>query len=154
MLRPRSLLLAILPLLIAACGPDTSVNSCPSDSREEVCEVLRRVNEARAAEALPPLAWDGSLALAAQRHAEDMVIHGYFSHTSRDGRSFVDRVRETAYAGNPSGENIAAGYPSPEAVVGGWMNSPGHRANILSGRSTDLGVGRAENHWVQVFGAR
>jgi uncharacterized protein YkwD len=131
-----------------------AVASCAADAAEEVCEVLRLVNEERAAESLPPLAWDASLALAAQAHAEDMVANGYFSHDSPDGRTFADRVRETDYPGAPTGENIAAGYPSPAAVVEGWMNSPGHRANILSGRSTELGVGLAERHWVQVFGVR
>ena len=151
----RLRLFSLLPLLLLGCGPGVdAVGSCEAGSDEEVCEVLRLVNAARAEEDRPPLAWDASLALAAQAHAEDMVAQGYFSHTSQDGRSFVERVRETDYAGSPTGENIAAGYPTAEAVVQGWMNSPGHRANILSGRSTALGVGRAENHWVQVFGAR
>lgn len=148
-------LLALLFLPLLACGPGVeSVGACPPDSGETVCEVLRLVNVARADAGRPPLTWDASLAVAAQAHAEDMVAQGYFSHTSKDGRSFADRVEETDDAGRPTGENIAAGYPSAEAVVQGWMNSSGHRANILSDRSTELGVGRAENHWVQVFGAR
>jgi uncharacterized protein YkwD len=81
------------------------------------------------------------------------VDRDYFSHTSPDGQGPGDRA---AAAGYPrwSGENIAAGYPTPAAVVEGWMNSAGHRANILNCQSKATGVGydARRNMWTQMFG--
>lgn len=151
----RALLLGLLFLpSIAGCGNTDAGPSCGAGDASEVCQVFRLVNEERAAAGLPPYAWDPYLALAAHRHAEDMAVNDYFDHTSLDGRSFADRAREAGYDASPRGENIAWGYPTPEAVMDGWMDSDGHRANILSAGSNEIGVGLYENHWVQVFGAR
>jgi uncharacterized protein YkwD len=81
-----------------------------------------------------------------------MLQQDYFSHTSQDGRSFSDRVDETPYEGFPSGENIALGQRDPESVMSSWMSSDGHRNNILSERSTEIGIGYVDGYWVQVFG--
>lgn len=116
------------------------------------CDVFELVNAERLAAGLPPYAYNTDLALAAQDHARDMVQQDYFSHSSLDGRSFSDRVNETDYTGFPSGENIAAGQRDPESVMSSWMNSPGHRNNILSEGSNEIGIGFVDNHWVQVFG--
>ncbi|HJL17095.1 MAG TPA: CAP domain-containing protein [Sandaracinaceae bacterium LLY-WYZ-13_1] len=122
------------------------------DPTLEVCRVFELVNEERADAGLAPYAWNPELALAAQRHAEDMVDQGYFDHQSLDGRSFGDRAFEAGYDGSPRGENIAAGQRSAEQVMDSWMSSGGHRANILSEGSNEIGVGFEANHWVQVFG--
>lgn len=116
------------------------------------CEVFTRVNEERVAVGRRPLSYNSELARAAQAHANDMRQQDYFSHSSLDGRSFSDRVGETSYTGAPRGENIAQGQRTPEEVMSSWMNSSGHRQNILSDGSSELGVGHVDGYWVQVFG--
>lgn len=138
----------------AACGDGVDVPNCGGDEADETCQVFRLVNDARIDEGLEPYAWNEELAVAAQLHAEDMVEQNYFDHTSKDGRSFGERAKDAGYDASPRGENIAAGHPTPEAVMDGWMNSPGHRNNILSGGSNEIGVGMFELRWVQVFGHR
>ena len=128
--------------------------ACDANDLREVCQVFRLVNAARAEAGVAPMAWDARLALAAQRHADDMVANDYFSHTSLDGRSFVDRVRAENYAGSATGENIASGHQTPAAVMQDWMGSTGHRNNILSDRSNEVGVGLKGRIWVQVFGRK
>ena len=87
------------------------------------------------------------LALAGQRHARDMVRKHYFAHDSRSGRDFKDRIVRTGYTRGSAailGENLAWGshnLATPRAIVRGWMNSPGHRANILQPRFRHLGIG-------------
>jgi uncharacterized protein YkwD len=124
-------------------------------------EVVELVNAERQAQGLHPLTSDERLANAARGHSEDMGLQDYFSHDSLDGRHFFDRIVEAGYAYNHCGENIAAGYPTPKAVVQGWMDSPGHRANILDPAFCDIGVGYAYvggstygHYWTQDFGRR
>ena len=124
-------------------------------------EVIDLVNVERAAEGLPPLSTDASLASAARAHSEDMGLQDYFSHTSLDGRSPADRITDAGYSWNYMGENIAAGQPTPEDVIDSWMASDGHRANILNPNFCDIGVGYAYvagstygHYWTQDFGRR
>ncbi len=124
-------------------------------------EVIDLVNAERAAQGLHPLNADHNLATAARDHSEDMGLQGYFSHTSLDGRTVPDRITATGYAYNTYGENIAAGYQTPEAVIDGWMLSSGHRANILNPNFCDIGVGYAYlanstygHYWTQDFGRK
>jgi uncharacterized protein YkwD len=128
--------------------------------------VLVLTNQARAQarscggqtyQAVGPLEAHPSLAQAAQAHAEDMVARGYFDHDSLDGTTATQRMRAAGYTGGRTGENIAAGQPTPEAVVSGWLDSPGHCRNIMNGGYTHLGVGYAQggeyrHYWVQNFG--
>ena len=130
-------------------------------------EVLRLVNEARAVSrpcgattypAVGPLRAEPRLTLASRAHAQDMGEQRYFSHTSLDGRSPWDRARAAGYT-SASGENIAAGYRTPAAVVQGWIASEGHCRNLMAAGARDLGVGLAEvtgssyrTYWVQMFG--
>ncbi len=151
---PVVILAAISALVGCGTSSDDAGPTCDAGEASEVCQVFELVNQERARIALQPYVWDSSLALAAQRHAEDMVNQGYFDHTSLDGRTFADRSREAGYDASPRGENIAAGYPTADAVMAGWMSSDGHRANILAGGSNEIGVGLHERHWVQVFGTR
>lgn len=153
MRRSITLLPVLLPLFAVACG-GTSVQDCPASSEEAVCEVFRLVNEARADAGRPPMVWDSALARAAQDHAEDMVANGYFAHTSQDGRTFSNRADQAGYDAFASGENIARGHSTPESVMAGWMNSDGHRRNILSEGSNEIGIGLDGATWVQVFGSR
>jgi uncharacterized protein YkwD len=123
-----------------------------------VAEVVRLVNVERTRAGCPAVRTDAQLATAARLHSEDMARQDYFSHTSLDGRSPWDRIRAQGYAYG-SAENIAAGYPTPAAVMTGWMNSPGHKANILNCANKALGVGIGHGgsygiYWTQDFGSR
>ncbi len=115
--------------------------------------MTRLTNLERAKAGCGALRIDSRLTAAAQAHSKDMVDRDYFSHTSPDGKGPGDRA---AAAGYPrwSGENIAAGYPTAAAVVQGWMNSAGHKANILNCQSKATGVGydSRRNMWTQMFG--
>ncbi|RJF73907.1 hypothetical protein D3875_19690 [Deinococcus cavernae] len=111
--------------------------------------------------ATTPLVYNALLEKAAQGHATDMATKNYFSHTSQDGRTFAQRISDTGYAWRTIGENIAAGQSTPESVVSGWLQSPGHCANIMNPAFKELSVGYAYNtsssyryYWVQDFGAR
>ncbi|MBI4773009.1 MAG: hypothetical protein HY788_02315 [Deltaproteobacteria bacterium] len=126
-------------------------------SNEE--EVFNLVNQERAANSLSGLNCDDRLVSAARNHSEDMAENDYFDHTSLDGRAFSVRITEAGYIWNYAGENIAAGYSTPQTVMNGWMNSSGHRANILEPNFCDLGVGYAYgesstygHYWTQDFG--
>ena len=149
---------ALLPLLLAlsatlaACADADAVPDCTGEMSAEVCAVFQLVNQERVSRGLGPYAWSSRLAVASQRHAEDMYEQEYFSHTSLDGRDFGDRARGAGYEGSPRGENIAAGQRSAESVMNSWMGSPGHRNNILSESSNEIGIGLHEFHWVQNFG--
>lgn len=114
-------------------------------------------NRARAAHGLPALAVDPALTRAAQAHAADMDARDYFDHTTPEGLEPWDRVRAALGGAAPFsavGENIAMGYADADATCDGWMDSPGHRANILSEEFTLIGTGWVDGHAVQNFGAR
>jgi thiol-disulfide isomerase/thioredoxin len=117
--------------------------------------ILERVNAERTQRGIAPLRTHPRLDAAAQLHAEDMARFQYFSHTDRNGGSPQDRARSHGYTAS-CGENIALGASTAQAAMNLWMRSPGHRANILDGHYTELGVGRAQrggrHYWVQVFG--
>lgn len=125
----------------------------PAGDTAFATEVTRLTNVERGKAGCAAVKTDARLAAAALAHSKDMVDRNYFSHTSPDGKGPGDRA---AAAGYPSwsGENIAAGYPTPAAVVQGWMNSPGHKANILNCQSKATGVGydARQNMWTQMFG--
>ena len=124
-------------------------------------EVIELVNVEREALNLHPLSYSEELTVAARRHAQDMGDQNYFNHTSLDGREFYERIIDAGYDYRNCGENIAAGYATPADVVDGWMNSDGHRANILDPDYCDIGVGYAAvggsqhyHYWTQDFGRR
>jgi hypothetical protein len=126
---------------------------------EEESEVLLLVNQERAEAGLHALAWNDQLANAARSHSLDMATQNYFSHTGLDGSSPGERITAAGYTWQTYGENIAYGYATPAAVMTGWMNSDGHRANILGKSFCELGVGLAEHansgfqiYWTQDFG--
>ncbi|MFM9887362.1 MAG: CAP domain-containing protein [Burkholderiales bacterium] len=138
------------------------------DSAAVARKVLDLVNLARAKPracggtnypAARPLKANARLDEAALAHASDMAAHSYFSHDARDGSAPAVRVSRAGYAWQATGENIAAGNPSVDETVIGWLRSPAHCTNIMEARFTELGVGFAVNersemgiYWVQVFG--
>jgi uncharacterized protein YkwD len=133
-------------------APTTTRDPAPR-SDGPAAAVVDLVNRERAGAGCDPVTTDGRLAAAAQDHADDMAANGYFSHTSQDGRDFAQRIRAAGYP-SPGAENIAAGQTSAESVMEAWMNSEGHRRNILDCSLTAIGVGHAPagNYWVQNFG--
>ena len=119
-------------------------------------EVADIVNQERTSQGLSPLSYDSQLAELAQKKAEDMAENGYFSHQSPTYGSAFDMMNEAGISYRSAGENIARGQRTPEAVMDSWMNSSGHRANILSSSYSSVGVGYAEDengtaYWVQMF---
>ncbi|MFG1923645.1 CAP domain-containing protein [Cryptosporangium sp. NPDC048952] len=123
----------------------------------ETEEVVALVNSARAQAGCDPVHADAKLTSAALLHSQDMIARGYFSHNTPDGASPWDRAKESGYE-VPTGENIAQGQKTAEAVMDAWMNSEGHRANILNCSSKAIGIGRAIDsggtvYWTQMFGA-
>jgi hypothetical protein len=126
-------------------------------------EVVNLTNQFRAQNGLGPLSVDIDLAEAAQVHSENMAYQDFFSHTGADGSKPWDRAATAGYESGTVGENIAAGYTTPQAVVEGWINSEGHRANMLNSRYNEIGVGyfyhqndtgeiNYRTYWTQVFG--
>ena len=89
---------------------------------------------------------------AAQKHAEWMFRNSRMSHTGANGSSPFDRMRAEGYRYSYAGENVAYGYSTPEAVFNGWMNSTGHRRNILNVNFTEVGYGLAGTYWCVDFG--
>ncbi|MEQ4203816.1 CAP domain-containing protein [Actinopolymorpha sp. B17G11] len=112
----------------------------PSKQATYENEVVRLTNVERAEEGCGPLRADDRLRTAARGHSKDMAERGYFDHTSPEGTTPWDRMRAAGYDA-PGGENIAMGYPTPESVVDAWMDSRGHRENILNCRFEAIGVG-------------
>ena len=149
---------AFLPMII---GRSEDINRVLT----EVQQVVELVNNERAQVGCSPLNVSAQLTAAAQGHSEDMALNDYVKHNSEDGRTPWDRIKATGYDFSTAGENIAAGYETPEAVMAGWMSSDGHRSNILNCEFEDIGVGyyylandtgdyNYHYYWVQDFGAQ
>ena len=151
--------LATALTLFALAAPAASAAGTCDGARSSVSKASKRVlvratlcvlNGERARRHLRPLRLNRKLSAAARGHSRAMVEQRFFSHTSLDGTSFVDRIRRTGYlegAGGWSvGENIAYGsgrLSTPRAITTAWMNSSGHRANILSRSYASIGIGIA-----------
>ncbi|GAA3899492.1 hypothetical protein GCM10023084_59980 [Streptomyces lacrimifluminis] len=130
----------------------------PGDLARTAVEVTDLTNRERTRAGLPPLATDALLTRAAQAHSTDMVVRAFYSHTGPDGSRPWDRAAAAGSTRRTIGENIACGQRSAAEVVEGWMNSPGHRANILKREFTHIGIGfagggKAGTYWTQLFGA-
>lgn len=107
--------------------------------------------------AVNPVQYNAALNTAGRNHAVDMATNNYFSHTSQNGTTWDQRIINAGYTGYAWMENIAAGYSTPQAVMSAWIISPGHRAAIMNGSATELGVGHAvilSHYWVQDYGVR
>lgn len=134
-------------------GQRITVPTLSSSTAAYEAEVVRLVNERRAEQGLKPLTQDWQLSRVARYKSQDMSELGYFSHTSPTYGSPFDMMKSFGISYRSAGENIAKGYRTPEEVVNAWMNSPGHRANILNSSYTHIGVGyvNSGNHWTQMF---
>lgn len=116
-------------------------------------EVIRLVNEIRLENGLKPLSYNWELSRVARFKSQDMKDHRYFAHNSPVYGTPFQMIRNFGISFRTAGENIAKGYRTPQAVVDGWMNSSGHRANILNAAYTQIGVGYVAdgNYWTQMF---
>lgn len=116
-------------------------------------EVVRLVNSERAKNGLSPLTQDWELSRVARFKSQDMKDNAYFSHTSPIYGSPFDMIKNFGISYRTAGENIARGQATPQAVVNAWMNSSGHRANILNKSYKKIGVGYVSDgrYWTQMF---
>jgi len=132
-------------------------------------EVVRLVNQERTSRGLAPLKRNDALDSAAYGHSQDMGVNDFFSHTGSDGSTAQERIEAAGYTSwNWIGENVAAGYSSPAAVMSAWMDSAGHQANILRTSFREIGMGYYydasdtypggtwgyAHYWTQDFGSR
>ena len=157
------------PATVAATetlSPTAAAPSAPpaaSPLPDAVQRVVELTNQNRAEAGCPPLRPDSRLTRAAERQSRQMAQEDYFAHVSPDGSSPADRVQAEGYDYVLVGENLAAGYASPEAVVESWMESQEHRDNILNCEFEDIGVGHVyveedpgqeewHHYWTQVLG--
>jgi len=142
----------------ARTGSSGSTRSAATGDAALEDQVTALVNQERAEAGCDPVRTDERLRTAARGHSRDMATNDYFSHTAPNGSTFVDRVAAAGYPREQAGgENIAMGYRTPAAVMAGWMDSDGHRANILNCDFEAIGVGLARDsngtaYWTQVFG--
>lgn len=116
-------------------------------------EVVRLVNAERAKNGLSSLTHNWELSRVARYKSQDMKDNGYFSHQSPTYGSPFQMMKSFGISYRTAGENIAKGQATPQAVVNAWMNSAGHRANILNSSFTEIGVGYVASgrYWTQMF---
>jgi uncharacterized protein YkwD len=142
------------PSLPALPSGSSSASASASTGTDQAA-ILTLVNAARAQHGCAPLAASAALTTLAQSFSDEMAARGFFSHTDPDGRTPWDRARALGIT-DLGGENIARGQQTPDAVMTAWLNSPGHRANILDCAYHSLGVGvfygPGGPWWTQDFG--
>jgi uncharacterized protein YkwD len=151
-------LLLLCIMVVAGASPASAATGCAStdgptaqaSATTLANAALCLVNQERTSRGLRPLKANRRLASAARGHAQDMVTRGYFSHDTEGGGTFVDRIRKAGYVPPrvfPTlGEDLAWGsgtLGTPREIVKSWMESPGHRANILNGKFREAGMGVA-----------
>lgn len=144
-------------------GERSASQVAPSQTNQNfIYRVLELTNLERSKLGLSPLTLNTQLLNAAENHSQNMALQDFFSHTGKDGSSLGSRISATGYQFSAAAENIAAGSSTPEQVVSSWMNSSGHRANILNPNLKEIGIGYyfladdtgTENwnhYWTQVF---
>ena len=133
---------------------ESTPEDTPADEHAFIKQVVALVNQERAKEGLAPLTINTEVQAAAQVRAVECEQR--FSHTRPNGSSFTTALKEQNVSYRSAGENIAWGQRTPEEVMNAWMNSPGHRANIMNPNFTTIGVGYYENakgtdYWCQLF---
>lgn len=133
-------------------------------NQQFINQAVNLTNKQRVQSGLEPLTVNSQLTAAAQNHTNNMALDDFFSHTGINGSSMSDRIRSQGYDFSYAAENIGAGYENPQAAIEGWMNSSGHRENLLNPNVTEIGVGyyllendpgqvTYNHYWTQVFGS-
>lgn len=153
--RQVSRLALMAVVFLAGCGTGLDVGSGSGSTL--ATQVFTLTNNERSSEGIAALTWNDQLAVAAAVHAKDMADRDYFSHYSPEGEDVGDRATQAGYQWAWVGENIAKGQRTAAQVVQAWMDSPGHRENIVREEFTELGVAVWEDalgtlYWVQAFG--
>ena len=152
-------LIIILTFFVSSC--DKKIPDNEQDDFQE--KLLQLVNDVRTrgcdcgGEYQAPvdkIVWNDTLAQVAEKHSKEMSDNNYFSHTGLNGSSPGDRMKDADYYWSTYGENIANGYTDEEAVIEGWLKSPGHCKNIMNGNFKEMGVGKSGEYWTQVFGTK
>ncbi len=158
--------------LTAALGPTTY--NAGKGKKESIADgeevtgssrqkLLKLVNDARARgcrcggryyKPVPPVKWNNQLERAAKKHSRYMQQRNILSHAGRGGSDAGSRISKEGYNWMSYGENVAAGYPTEEAAIKGWLKSKGHCKNIMSGKFKEMGMARSGQFYTQVFGAR
>jgi uncharacterized protein YkwD len=143
-----------IPVDPAASPAPASTN--PQDTFDQ--QILDLVNQERAKVGANPLRINEQLDLAADQHTLDQASMNNMSHIGSNGSKMGDRIKNAGYLFSSIGENVAYGYGDAAAVMSGWMNSPGHRQNILNPNYQEIGIGYAQGadgrpYWTQDFGA-
>lgn len=134
--------------------PNNAENGANTGVSNYANEILTLVNNERSKQGLKPLTLSAKLTEVATEKAKDMAVNNYFSHTSPTYGSPFDMMKKFGVSYKSAGENIAAGQKTPAEVMQAWLNSSGHRANILNSSYTELGVGYykgSKTYWVQQF---
>src|SRR5829696_4541252 len=131
-----------------------ALQECAPSSQQQ--QVVDMTNQRRAEAGVPAVRVNSALSAAAQRHSQDQANRNRMSHTGSDGSNAGTRIARTGYRACAWGENVAAGQPDAQHVMQSWMNSPDHRANILSRNYYDIGVGLAYSsggtpYWTMVL---
>lgn len=149
----------VAPTAEPTTAPTTAPTQAPSTQNTMEQEVLTLVNKVRQENGLSAVTWAEDVANVARAHSADMINRGFFSHTPPDGLSPFDRLKNNGISYRTASENIAYGQKTAQAVMDSWMNSSGHRANILNANVKEMGVGAVKNssgtvYWTQMFVAR
>ena len=148
---PKLKFAILLSAIAFLCG---FVKSFPALSPDKLQDL---VNADRKSKGLPTLQLNTNLNLAAFEHAQDMIIHNYFAHNSPAGIQPWEWIQKSGYSYAYAGENLAVGYSDAADLENSWMNSPSHRANILSPYFEDMGLAVIKSHdstlVVQIFGS-
>ena len=153
-------LIGALLLVALAVLPAPAVNDCGKDLNVRFeKELIVLINAQREKNGLVLLTLQSQLKTLARAHCADMACNGHSSHTASDGSSTRDRVTAQGYQFVAVGENIAAGCEAPREVIALWMNSPGHRKNMLDPSFTEMGAGylydpksKYLSYWTVIFG--
>ncbi|OXS60084.1 spore coat assembly protein SafA/uncharacterized YkwD family protein [Bacillus sp. V-88] len=137
-------------------GQSLNIPGANATAESYTYEVVKLVNMERSKVGLPPLKENWELSRVARYKSEDMIAKNYFSHTSPTYGSPFQMMKDFGISYQAAGENIAAGQRTPSEVVEAWMNSEGHRKNILSPTYTEIGVGYVKggsygHYWTQMF---
>ncbi len=157
----KFILFLALVLFFAGCS-ELEENINPDTSAETLNKqkLLDLVNAQRTAgcncggtqmPAVKAVVWSDKLEEAAQIHSQDMADNEHFEHTGTDGSSPGDRLTRVGYNWKTYGENIAWNYPDEDAVIQGWIDSPGHCKNIMKDNVTDMAVAKVGDYWTQIL---
>jgi uncharacterized protein YkwD len=140
-------MVVVLVSSTAACSDD----ALGPDFDPEVEAFVDMANAHRRSVGCEDLAWNAEVAAVAQAHSVDMVQRDFFAHDNPDGESPFDRLTNAGISYSRAAENIAWGYGTAAAVLDGWLNSSGHRANLENCSLTQAGLGLLETRWTHLF---